>query len=122
MAPTTGSRNEDFAGGSNESDSRYRSKAIGFWVTFVMVVGLFCFASPAGSQTVGGVIQGTVTDQSGATIAGVNVLIKNVDTGVVTNAKTNGAGFYTAPTLPPGRYQITATVPASKRRFALASP
>jgi len=92
----------------------YRSKAIGFWVTFVMLVGLFCFASPAGSQTVGGVIQGTVTDQSGATIAGVNVLIKNVATGVLTNSKTNSTGFYTAPTLSPGEYEVTATVSGFK--------
>jgi hypothetical protein len=80
-----------------------------FWAFLVIFVGLICVPIQTSSQTVGGVMLGTVTDQTGAVIAGVSVFIKNLGTGVVTNAKTNSAGFYTAPTLPPGNYEVTAT-------------
>jgi hypothetical protein len=79
-----------------------------------MFVGLLSMPDRVGSQTVGGVILGTVTDQSGGLIPGVDVILKNVATGVVTNAKTNDSGFYTAPTLPPGTYEVTAKAPGFK--------
>ena len=81
----------------------------GFWALLVISICLICVPIQTSSQTVGGVMLGTVTDQTGAVIAGVSVFIKNLGTGVVTNAKTNSAGFYTAPTLPPGNYEVTAT-------------
>lgn len=81
---------------------------------FVMLVGLLFLAIPAGSQTVGGAVRGTVTDQTGAVIANVEVSIANVSTGVVTKVSTNSAGFYNAPTLLPGTYDVTATVSGFK--------
>jgi hypothetical protein len=69
---------------------------------------------PVHSQTVGGALLGTITDQSGAAMERVDVAIKNVATGVVTNVRTNTAGFYTAPTLTPGNYEVTATMQGFK--------
>jgi carboxypeptidase family protein len=54
-----------------------------------------------------GEIKGSVTDPSGATVPGVSVAVKNVDTGVVTSATSNQAGLYDVPFLIPGSYSIT---------------
>ncbi|MGB7284230.1 MAG: TonB-dependent receptor [Candidatus Acidiferrum sp.] len=54
-----------------------------------------------------GEIKGTVTDPSGAVVAGVSVSIKNVQTGVVTPTATNQSGLYDVPFLSPGDYSVT---------------
>src|SRR6266700_2510223 len=53
------------------------------------------------------VITGVVTDQSGSTIAGATVKVRNEGTGVETVLTTNGAGAYTTPLLVLGTYSIT---------------
>ena len=62
--------------------------------------------SAAWAQTVTGTITGTVTDQSGAVVPGADVTAHNVQTGVDSKAKTNGAGFYRVEFLPIGRYTV----------------
>src|SRR5882762_7232481 len=52
-------------------------------------------------------ITGTVTDSSGAVVAGVEVSAKNLGTDVVTQAVTNADGIYVVLNLPPGAYSIT---------------
>ncbi|MGH9355271.1 MAG: carboxypeptidase regulatory-like domain-containing protein, partial [Terriglobia bacterium] len=79
----------------------------------VMVLGLAGAAHVFG-QIVGATITGTVTDPSGAVTPGVKIIVTNVATGVTRNAVTNGVGFYTAPNLIPGNYQITATATGFK--------
>ncbi|MGB2887674.1 MAG: TonB-dependent receptor [Candidatus Acidiferrales bacterium] len=73
-----------------------------------MFVQLFL---PAGlsAQVVGATVSGTVADASGAVAPGVSISVKNVATGTTTNAVTNGVGFYIAPNLPPGSYELTAS-------------
>src|SRR5271163_3603675 len=51
-------------------------------------------------------ISGTVTDPSGAVVAGATVTATNVDTGVATTLTTNAAGFYSFQSLPLGNYTI----------------
>ena len=58
---------------------------------------------------VGATISGTVVDPSGAVVAGVKIVVKNVSTGSVANAATNGVGVFNAPNLPPGTYELTAS-------------
>jgi hypothetical protein len=53
-----------------------------------------------------GSIQGTVTDQQGAVMSGVTVVVTNVATNVAVKLTTNTAGFYLAPELVPGTYSI----------------
>src|SRR5205085_9336919 len=55
-----------------------------------------------------GSIQGIVKDQTEATIAGAQVEVTNLDTGLRRDTKSNEAGLYTVPALPVGRYKITA--------------
>ena len=59
------------------------------------------------AQTVTGTVTGTVTDQSGAVIAGATVVALNADTGVASSATSDGAGVYRVSFLPIGRYQLT---------------
>ena len=64
-------------------------------------------AAPAWSQTFRGTILGTVTDSSGAAVAGATVTIKNVDTGLVRTTVSTGDGTYNVPELPIGTYSVT---------------
>jgi hypothetical protein len=61
------------------------------------------------SQVVGATLSGTATDQSGAVIPGTQISIKNISTGVTRAVTTDPAGFYTAPNLLSGAYEVTAT-------------
>ena len=54
-------------------------------------------ASQACAQVSGATLSGTVTDPSGAVIAGARVSIANKATGVVHDVSTDSAGFYLAP-------------------------
>ena len=60
-------------------------------------------------QVAGATLSGTVTDQSGAVIPTAQFSIKNVSTAVTRNITSDTAGFYTAPNLLPGNYEITVS-------------
>src|SRR5260221_483066 len=75
---------------------------------FVFVLYMFC-ASLMFAQVSGATLTGTVTDASGATIPQAQVVITNVSTGVTRNVTTDSAGFYTAPNLLPGTYEVRIT-------------
>jgi hypothetical protein len=66
-------------------------------------------SGPIYPQVAGGTLSGTVTDQSGAAIPSTQISIKNIATGVARTVTTDAAGFYTAPNLLPGTYELTAT-------------
>ena len=78
----------------------------------IVLQGLLLLVLPVRgtSQTVGGTILGTISDQSGAVIPGVIVTIKNMATGITRNASTNDAGLYVARDLLPGTYEVTASI------------
>jgi len=60
------------------------------------------------SQTVvSGVLTGTVTDHTGASVPNVKVTLKTVATGARRTTTTNASGAYRAD-LPPGSYVVTA--------------
>jgi hypothetical protein len=54
-------------------------------------------------------VSGTVTDASGAAIPQAQVVITNVSSRVARNMTTDSAGFYTAPNLLPGTYEVRIT-------------
>lgn len=66
-------------------------------------------ATTAWAQTITGSIRGTVTDPSGAVIAGASVTATNVATGVNTTTRTNKDGDYNIQFLPIGNYTVTVT-------------
>ena len=78
----------------------------GVWVlAAIFLAGVI--AGPAWAQTFRGTITGTVTDSSGAAVAGATVTIKNVDTGLIRSTVSTGDGTYNVPELPIGNYTVT---------------
>src|SRR5712692_8102015 len=73
----------------------------------LLVLGLL-LSSPVFAQFRSS-IEGTVTDPSGAVVPDAKVTLTNVDTGVSTTVPSNGDGLFRFPSLPPGRYKVTAT-------------
>ncbi|HEX4582634.1 MAG TPA: carboxypeptidase-like regulatory domain-containing protein, partial [Acidobacteriaceae bacterium] len=65
-------------------------------------------AAPSHAQVVGGSIAGAITDPSGAAIPGVTVIIRNQETGSERHLITSGEGLYSAPSVPVGRYLVSA--------------
>jgi outer membrane receptor protein involved in Fe transport len=76
----------------------------------VALTGLL-LSVPLSAQVAGGTLSGTVTDQSGAVIPNGQVSIKNVATGVTRDVTGDASGFYTAPNLLPGDYEVTVSAP-----------
>src|ERR1035441_3532020 len=75
------------------------------WKSSVLVIGLglALTANVFGqASAINGEITGTVTDPSGAAIAGATVEISNTDTGFKQSAKTGETGLYRFPVLPLG--------------------
>src|SRR5271155_2452555 len=60
-------------------------------------------------QTFRGTILGSVTDPSGAVIAGATVKLRNVATGLERTTTTSADGSYSVPELPIGTYSVTVT-------------
>src|ERR1700682_1862948 len=62
---------------------------------------------PTRAQVAGATLSGTVADASGSGVPNVTVSIKNTATGIGRELATEADGFYSAPNLPPGVYEVT---------------
>ncbi len=71
---------------------------------FCLVVSL-----PVHAQVTGATLSGTVTDATGGVIAGAQISIRNTATGIVKDTTADSAGFYSAPNLQPGTYEVKVT-------------
>jgi roadblock/LC7 domain-containing protein len=76
---------------------------------FGLLVAILCLTTVITAQTETARIQGTVTDTSGAAIAGATVTVTGLGTSRAVTAQTDEQGAYTVLSLQPGRYQITVT-------------
>ena len=87
----------------------------GFWDMSNRTYVLFpLLALAAFAQGERGTLNGTISDSSGAVVAGAAVKILNPATGVELNATTTDSGVYRLPSLMPGTYRITVTAPGFK--------
>ena len=76
---------------------------------------LFALVSiSAAAQNSHGSITGQVTDPSGAVIPKAHVTVTDTDTGAVMKVVTTSGGYYTAPELQPGPYEIQVDAPGFK--------
>jgi hypothetical protein len=71
-------------------------------------VALYGFALPAAAQETTGTITGTVTDETGAVLPGVAVIVRHVQTGRSWELVSTETGTYTATLLPVGSYEVSA--------------
>jgi hypothetical protein len=62
------------------------------------------------AQTSNARIEGLIADETGAILPGVQVAIHNAETGATRNVMSNDRGRYVVTDLPPGAYEITATM------------
>jgi hypothetical protein len=71
-----------------------------------VVLALVCLSSSTAFAQYGASLQGTVTDKSGAVVAGATVTATNHATGVSKSATTGDSGFYRITGLAPGGYTV----------------
>src|SRR5579859_8193651 len=81
---------------------RTRIILVSLALVFVLVAAVSLSA-----QTFRGTILGTVTDPSGAVVAGAKVTVKNTGTGLERTSETSADGSYSLPELPIGTYTVT---------------
>src|SRR5262249_49239894 len=78
-----------------------------------LVAGIIVFGSTVGQVWAQATAQisGTVKDQSGAVLPGVEVTVRQTGTGAVRTAVSNETGSYVLSNLPIGPYRVEAALP-----------
>ena len=79
------------------------------WLCVELLAAALC------AQTGVGQIQGTISDASGAVVPNASVLLENIQTDSPFRTVTNEAGLYVFPSLTPGDYRLTITVPGMQK-------
>ena len=72
-----------------------------------LVAALLGFCGRLSGQAVNGNLLGTITDSSGAVVAGAKVTITEVRKNISRTGTTNDGGFFSFPDVPPGVYKVT---------------
>lgn len=67
------------------------------------------------AQTESASISGVVTDSTGAVVPQAEIILENMEQGIVDNATTNHAGIYVFPSVRPGQYRLRAAKAGFKR-------
>ena len=96
----------------SERLSRYFSFAPKFGALLSL---LLLFAPSLFAQAVSATLVGTVTDASGGMVGNAKITIVETNTGTGRMSATNASGNYTFPSLPPGRYTVTAELTGFKK-------
>ena len=77
------------------------------WSAFVLTIALIGFSSGlVVAQTTTATISGTVKDETGGVIPGIQVTVTNLDTGIVRSLVSDDAGRYRASQLEVGAYEV----------------
>ncbi len=84
---------------------------------FLFVALLSGLGSAAMAQVTAS-IRGTVTDASGAAVAGAKIVIKGSALGIERTAESNTEGEYEVPALPPGGYVVQVQKPGFETQVA----
>ncbi len=81
---------------------------------FPLILSMLCLlvcAAPAAAQQTTATVVGNVVDSSGASVVGAAVKITNTATNTVRETVSDGAGVYTLPQLPAGKYNLSVEMP-----------
>src|ERR1700676_3550464 len=88
------------------------------WVSFLSLALAVSFLSlntgSVQAQTLYGTIQGQIQDQQGAAIGKAEVTVRNLETGSVRKVNANDSGAYQVTSIPPGSYEVTASIAGFK--------
>ena len=81
------------------------------------ILALVLLASPSARAQGGGnvAITGTVSDPSGAVIAGAKVTVTELSTSIVRTDTTNSSGQFNFPSLPPSTYKVSVEAAGFKK-------
>jgi outer membrane receptor protein involved in Fe transport len=90
------------------------------WASVLLFTGFFA-SIPSFAQKITGDISGTVTDASGAAVAGAVVRADNIGTGEKQSATTNDTGFFRIVNLNPGQYRLSVEAAGFKTMSRQAS-
>ena len=83
-------------------------------IRFSLLLMVFSLAAwPAAAQETRGNISGTVQDSTGV-VPGAAVTITNIDTKQTQQLTTNSSGYFEAPLLNPGNYEVSVAMPGFK--------
>src|ERR1019366_8483834 len=94
---------------------KYRMCAFGLPIlSFLFLIAAFQVIAHA--QSTSGSLHGTVMDPTGAVLPDSKVEVKNLGSGQVRTATTDGKGFYTITELAPGHYSVLV----SRSGFAMS--
>src|SRR5258708_5332570 len=77
-----------------------------FFLRLVALVLMLCCLTCGAHAEVPASVKGTITDATGATVAGATVVIKSTALGIERTTETNTEGEYEVPALPPGSYEV----------------
>lgn len=80
----------------------------------ILLLTVFCIPQTLVAQESAS-ITGTITDPTGATIAGAQVTVASPERGIDRSTQTNSDGEYSVPALPPGSYTLTVSAPGFKK-------
>jgi carboxypeptidase family protein len=72
---------------------------------FILLSTVFV-GSPKYAQVPTGALAGAVTDATGAVVPNATVTLTNKENGAIRTVETNSEGFYSAPSLPAGEYEV----------------
>src|SRR3954447_10751365 len=76
-----------------------------------LVILALALSAAANAQYTTASLGGTVTDASGARVAGSRVSVNNIETGFALSTVTSGDGDFLFPRLPVGSYELRADKP-----------
>ncbi len=85
------------------------------WKLALLLLSVLAFAPSLFAQKTTGTITGTVTDNSGAVVAGASVTVTAAQTGATRTSETNSEGSFFFPELNPGVYSVTVTQPGFRK-------
>src|SRR5437899_2961266 len=88
---------------------------------FVLLLTGFIASIPLSAQKITGDISGTVTDTSGAAVAGAVVQAVNIGTGEKRSATANDTGFFRIVNLNPGQHRVSVSATGFKTMERQAS-
>ncbi|HLZ13424.1 MAG TPA: carboxypeptidase regulatory-like domain-containing protein [Candidatus Acidoferrum sp.] len=87
-------------------------------VLFILVAVVALNSASLLAQNYNGGINGTVTDPSGAAVAGATVIVTNVGTNAGYTATTTDLGAFSVPNIPVGTYQVRVKAGSFKEYLA----